>query len=70
MDALLDAPDRRTTQGERDYALLLFLYNTGARAREVATLCINYLQLPGPPSEALGFVTLHGEGNKARLCAF
>jgi integrase/recombinase XerD len=29
MNALLDAPDRRTEQGQRDYALVLFLYNTG-----------------------------------------
>ena len=36
MDALLDAPDRHTKQGCRDYALLLFLYNTGARASEAA----------------------------------
>jgi len=34
MDALLGAPDRRTAQGRRDYGLLLFLYNTGARADE------------------------------------
>jgi len=37
MDALLAAPDRRTTQGCRDHALLLFLYNAGARAS--ARLC-------------------------------
>src|SRR5438132_1335277 len=36
MDALLAAPERSTTQGRRDYALLLFLYNTGARADEAA----------------------------------
>ncbi|MFH1744257.1 MAG: site-specific integrase, partial [bacterium] len=29
MDALLDAPNRRSAQGFRDHALLLFLYNTG-----------------------------------------
>jgi site-specific recombinase XerD len=34
MDALLAAPDRHTSQGQRDYALLLFLYNSGARADE------------------------------------
>ncbi|MDX8535848.1 hypothetical protein RFM41_33235 [Mesorhizobium sp. VK25A] len=34
IDHLLAAPDRRTEQGRRDYALLLFLYNTGARASE------------------------------------
>lgn len=32
MNALIKAPDRQTIQGRRDYALLLFLYNTGARA--------------------------------------
>lgn len=31
MDALLAAPDCATDQGRRDHALLLFLYNTGAR---------------------------------------
>jgi integrase/recombinase XerD len=31
MDALLPTPDRPTPAGRRDYALLLFLYNTGAR---------------------------------------
>src|ERR1700728_514541 len=36
IDALLAAPDRRTAQGDRDHALLLFLYNTGARASEAA----------------------------------
>jgi integrase/recombinase XerD len=31
VDSLLKAPDLQTSQGRRDYALLLFLYNTGAR---------------------------------------
>src|SRR5919199_681631 len=30
MDALLAAPDGSSQQGQRDHALLLFLYNTGA----------------------------------------
>jgi integrase/recombinase XerD len=34
MDALLGAPDRRTAQGRRDHALLLFLYNSGTRAKK------------------------------------
>src|SRR5262245_14650822 len=38
MDALLAAPDRNTALGRRDYGLLLFLYNTGARADEAAQL--------------------------------
>jgi integrase/recombinase XerD len=32
IDALLPAPDRTTEQGRRDHGVLLFLYNTGARA--------------------------------------
>ena len=36
MDALLAVADCRRAQGRRDYALLLFLYNTGARASEAA----------------------------------
>lgn len=40
MDALLNTPDRSTEQGWRDYVLLLFLYNTGARAEEAASLQI------------------------------
>ena len=38
MDGLLNAPDQGTAQGRRDYVLLLFLYNTGARADEAAQL--------------------------------
>ena len=34
MDALLATPDMTTAQGRRDHALLLFLYNAGARADE------------------------------------
>ena len=36
IDAMLSVPDRARAQGRRDYALLLFLYNTGARASEAA----------------------------------
>ncbi len=40
MDALLNAPDQSTDQGQRDHALLLFLYNTGVRADEAAQVKI------------------------------
>lgn len=63
MDALLGQPDRRTVLGERDHALLLFLYNSGARADEAATLTIDRLQLGTQSS-----VRLHGKGNKSRTC--
>ena len=34
IDALLASPDPYTQQGRKDHALLLFLYNSGARASE------------------------------------
>jgi integrase/recombinase XerD len=63
INAVLDAPDRKTTQGARDYALLLFLYNTGARANEAARLEIRDLTWGSAAS-----VRLVGKGNKTRLC--
>lgn len=63
MDALLAQPDRRMALGDRDHALLLFLYNSGARADEAATLTIDRLQLGTQSS-----VRLHGKGNKFRTC--
>lgn len=47
----------------RDRALLLFLYNTGARAQEVADLRVEHLDLETPAR-----VHLHGKGDKWRLC--
>jgi integrase/recombinase XerD len=63
LDALLRTPDRRTTLGARDYALLLFLYNTGARADEAARLTAGNLQLGTSAS-----VRILGKGNKWRVC--
>jgi integrase/recombinase XerD len=47
----------------RDRALLLFLYNTGARAQEVADLRGSNLELGESP-----LVRLHGKGDKWRTC--
>jgi integrase/recombinase XerD len=63
MDALLAAPNRHTAQGRRDYALLLFLYNTGARASEAAQVTVSDLELQRAPS-----VRLLGKGNRIRYC--
>jgi site-specific recombinase XerD len=63
MEALLCAPDRRTSLGLRDHALLLFLYNSGARADEAASLRVSNLQLGTSPS-----VRILGKGNKWRVC--
>lgn len=67
MDALLASPDRRTEQGSRDYATLLFLYNTGARASELAQLTVADLQLD-KSRKGNSLVTLHGKGSRTRLC--
>jgi integrase/recombinase XerD len=68
MDALLEAPDRDTAQGRRDYAVLLFLYNTGARADEAAQALIADLHLPLAPTRDSGWVLIRGKGNKERRC--
>lgn len=68
MKALLAAPDQRTPQGQRDYALLLFLYNTGARADEAAQLTVGNLELAQTPTRDLSSVQIHGKGNKLRRC--
>ena len=68
LDALLKAPDQRSAQGRRDYAVLLFLYNTGARADEVAQMQIGDLDLGGASSRDASSVVLRGKGNKFRRC--
>src|ERR1700674_3557024 len=68
MDALLAAPDRNSEQGRRDYALLLFLYNTGARADEAAQLSVGDLRLAHAPRRDHSSVQIRGKGNKVRFC--
>ena len=63
VEALLRAPDRRTPLGSRDHALLLFLYNSGARADEAASLRVSNLQLGTSAS-----VRILGKGAKWRVC--
>ncbi len=68
IEALLAAPDCGSRLGSRDHALLLFLYNTGARADEAAQLTISDLRLHGSQKKSQSFVQLRGKGNKIRLC--
>lgn len=68
MDALLVAPDQQTDQGKRDYALLLFLYNTGTRADEAAQVMIADLNIPYAQKRDLATVLIKGKGNKLRRC--
>lgn len=63
IDALLAVPDRSCHQGQRDYTLLLFLYNTGARATETAELTVGAVALDAAPS-----VRFLGKGRKTRTC--
>ncbi len=65
IDAVLNAADRTTDPGRRDHGLLLFLYNTGARASEAATLTIGDLDRRADGS---GSVRLSGKGGKTRHC--
>jgi len=68
MDALLAAPDRNSAQGRRDYALLLFLYNAGARADEAAQLRVGDLRLAHTLHRDHSSVQIRGKGNKLRCC--
>lgn len=68
MQALLAAPDQSTKQGRRDYALLLFLYNSGARASEIAKLKIEDLYLASDKKKNFSVVQITGKGNKLRRC--
>ena len=61
IDALLAAPDRTTRAGRRDHALLLTLYNSGARVSEITTLRRAQVSLGVSPS-----IQLHGKGRKER----
>ena len=63
MQALLAAPDRSTAAGCRDHALLLSMYNTGARVQEILDLRPCDLELDRP-RQAL----LYGKGGTRRLC--
>jgi site-specific recombinase XerD len=63
VEAILAQPDRSTIEGQRDHALLSFLYNTGARIQEALDLCPEALRLETPAC-----VRLYGKGRKERLC--
>jgi len=63
MQAILDAVDGNSRTGIRDRALLLLLYNTGARVSEIVELKLHDLRLDGS-----GQVHLLGKGKKHRTC--
>lgn len=61
MDAILATTDRETWIGSRDHALLLTMYNTGARASELINLKCGQVSFSSPT-----MVQLHGKGRKDR----
>jgi site-specific recombinase XerD len=61
--AVLTQIDVTTAAGARDRALLLFLYNTGARVAEALAVRPRDLQLERPRA-----VRVHGKGNRERTC--
>jgi site-specific recombinase XerD len=63
MQELLNAVDLSSRTGVRDKALVLLLYNTGARVSEIVQLNLGDLRLDGTPQ-----VKLLGKGSKHRSC--
>lgn len=63
IDRLFQSLPKRGSLVRRDRALLMLLYNTGARVQEVADLRVADVDLEGPLR-----VRLHGKGDKWRSC--
>jgi site-specific recombinase XerD len=61
IDALIAAPDRSSWIGRRDHALLLTMYNSGARVSEITALKCEQVSFG-----ATTFLELHGKGRKER----
>lgn len=61
--ALLNAVDRISVDGKRDYALLALMFNTGARVTEIVNMKVRDLQLRKPFG-----VRIMGKGRKERVC--
>jgi integrase/recombinase XerD len=61
VEAIISAPDLSQWNGRRDHALLLTLYNTGARVSEVISLRCRQVHF-GTST----YLQLHGKGRKER----
>lgn len=61
MDAILDAPDLTKRSGRRDHAMLLTLYNSGARVSEIVSLTQGQFRFG-----TSNFIELNGKGRKQR----
>ena len=63
VEAILKQPDQSKLEGQRDYALLAFLYNTGARIQEALDVTPAAIRFESPAQ-----VELFGKGRKTRIC--
>jgi site-specific recombinase XerD len=58
---LFEQPDTSTKRGRRDLALMVVLYDAGARVQELIDLKVCEVRLAQPAT-----ITLTGKGNKKR----
>jgi site-specific recombinase XerD len=63
VSAILAQPNRTSMEGQRDYALLCFIYNTGARIQEALDVCPQAIRFEFP-----AHVRLLGKGRRERFC--
>ena len=61
IEILINMPKSETKNGFRDYVLLLFMYETAARAQEISDLTLKQLNF-----KDYSYVILKGKGNKER----
>jgi site-specific recombinase XerD len=62
IQAIIDAPDCNSWNGQRDHVLFATLYNTGARVSEIISACCRDLDSKHGQS-----IHLHGKGRKDRV---
>jgi len=62
INAVLAAPDQSTWIGRRDYALLLTMYNSGARLSEMTGMQRGQVKF-----DSTTYLQLHGKGRKERV---
>lgn len=67
IEAMLSVPNRKKRGGRTEHALLLFLYNTGARVSEAAQLKWRDLVMAARNGRH-PLATIHGKGGKVRQC--
>ena len=61
IEILINVPNSETKKGFRDYVLLLFMYETAARAQEISDLTLKQLNF-----KDYSYIVLKGKGNKER----